>query len=153
MKKVSLFILAILVMLAFAGCSSSKPDKIAYINMEDVLANSQWAKQLEQELVDIGNDLEVKYNEKQNELSADENEEENKELDQISQEYLENKQRLEGLLNQEITEIIDRIAEEENISTVLYSGTVYYGGSDITEEVINILDERYIEAGESTDGQ
>ncbi len=153
MKKACLFILAIIVLLVFAGCSSSKPDKLAYINMEDVLTNSQWAKQLEQELVDIGNDLEAKYNQKQNELSADENEEEGKELDKISQEYLENKQRLERLLNQEITEIIDRIAEEENISTVLYSRTVYYGGSDITEEVIRILDESYLEGGESTDGQ
>jgi len=104
MRKVYLFILAILVLLLLAGCSTPEPDKIAYLNMEVVLETSQRAQQLSQELVDIGNDLELQYNEKQSELSDEENQEE--ELDKISQEYLQNKQRLEGLLNQEINEII-----------------------------------------------
>jgi len=149
MKKAYLFTLAILVLLLLAGCSTPEPDKIAYMNMDKVLDNSQRAQQLTQELVNIGNELEIQYNEKQSQISGEDNEEE--ELDKISQEYLDNKQRLEGVLNQEINEIISEIAEEKNISTVLYYETVYYGGIDITEKVISILDERYIDGGESTD--
>ena len=150
MKKIYLFVLIISIILIVTACST-RPEKIAFMNMEMVLNNSQRAQQLGQELQDIGNQLEVRYQEVQEEFSGDEEGE--AELDKISQEYMDNKQRLEGLLNEEINEIIAEIAENENISTVLYKETIYYGGIDITEEVINKLDERYVEGGETTDGQ
>lgn len=150
MKKVHLFILIVSIILIFVGCST-RPEKIALLDMEKVLSNSKRAQRLRQELEDIGNDLEIKYQKKQKEVSEDEKVEE--ELDKISQEYLDNKQRLEELLNQEINDIIAEIAEKDNFSTVLYNETIYYGGFDITEEVIKKLDERYIEGGETTDGQ
>lgn len=151
MKKTYLFILAILTLLVLAGCSTPEPEKIAFLNMEKILDDSYRAQQLTEKLVDIGNDLEVKYNQKQKELGKGKDGEE--ELDRISQEYLDNKQRLEGLLNQEITDIISEVAGEKNISTVLYDETIYYGGLDITDEVIQRLDERYKEGVEAADEQ
>ncbi|MFP4017394.1 MAG: hypothetical protein ACLFUI_10230 [Halanaerobiales bacterium] len=155
MKKLSLFILVIMTFLVLAGCSTPQPDKVAYMNMGEVVDYSQRAQEITQELADIGNELEIKYQQIQHELADEENNDENDEveLDRISQEYLDHKRRLEGLLNQEINEIIEEIAERDNISTVLYSESVYFGGEDITQEVIDKLDERYSEGGESTDGQ
>jgi len=79
-------------------------------------------------------------------------EEGKEELDLISQEYLDNRQRLENSLNNELYEAIREVAEEEGISIVLYRESVYFGGEDITGRVIKKLDERFIEKGESNNG-
>lgn len=150
LKKFSFLILMIvIIILLAAGCSTDRTEKIALLEIETLLQNSKRARQLEAELVDIGQRLEEKYLEKEAGLSPEEGKEE---LDQISQEYLDNKQRLESSLNEELYEAIREVAEEEGISIVLYKESVYFGGEDITEKVINKLDERFVEKGESDNG-
>ncbi|MFP4661359.1 MAG: OmpH family outer membrane protein [Halanaerobiales bacterium] len=150
MKKVSLLIIATITLLLLAGCSTPQPDQVAYLNMEEVVDDSQRAQEITKELADIGDELEIRYQETREEIAEGEEDEETEEqLDSLSREYLDHKRRLEGVLNQEINEIIAEIAERDNISTVLYSESVYFGGVDISQEVIERLDERYNEGGES----
>lgn len=150
LKKFSFLILMIvIIILLAAGCSTDRTEKIVLLEIETLLQNSKRARQLEAELVDIGQRLEEEYLEKEAGLSPEEGKEE---LDQISQEYLDNKQRLESSLNEELYEAIREVAEEEGISIVLYKESVYFGGEDITEKVINKLDERFVEKGESDNG-
>jgi len=132
-----------------AGCSTEKTEKIALLDIEALLQNSKRARQLETELLDIGQRLAEDYMDKEAGLSVEEGKEE---LDLISQEYLDNRQRLENSLNNELYEAIREVAEEEGISIVLYRESVYFGGEDITGRVIKKLDERFIEKGESNNG-
>ncbi|NLJ84586.1 MAG: hypothetical protein GX336_06730 [Halanaerobiaceae bacterium] len=150
LKKISLLILMIsVIVLAMAGCSTEKTEKIALLDIEALLQNSKRARQLETELLDIGQRLAEDYMDKEAGLSVEEGKEE---LDLISQEYLDNRQRLENSLNNELYEAIREVAEEEGISIVLYRESVYFGGEDITGRVIKKLDERFIEKGESNNG-
>lgn len=150
MKKFSFYILLIVVIiLALAGCSKEKTEKIALLDIDALLQNSERAQQLQTELLNIGQRLEAEYLKKEAELSPEEGQEE---LDLISQEYLDHKQRLENNLNEELNQAIREVVEEEGISIVLYRESVYYGGEDITDKVNEKLDENFKEKGESNNG-
>ncbi|HHU92063.1 MAG TPA: OmpH family outer membrane protein [Halanaerobiaceae bacterium] len=150
MKKFSFYILLIVVIiLALAGCSKEKTEKIALLDIDALLQNSERAQQLQTELLNIGQRLEAEYLKKEAELSPEEGQEE---LDLISQEYLDHKQRLENNLNEELNQAIREVVEEEGISIVLYRESVYYGGEDITDKVSEKLDENFKEKGESNNG-
>lgn len=149
MKKLKFLFLIVLTIVILAGCSTSRPEKIGLLDMETVLQNSERAQYLQNELLDIGNELEIQYQKKEEELSG---EEDNQELDRIYQEYMDNKQRLETSLNNELNEIITEVSEEEELGIVLYNETVYFGGTDITEKVINRLDEKYNGGGDTNNG-
>ncbi|MFW6021988.1 MAG: OmpH family outer membrane protein [Halanaerobiaceae bacterium] len=149
MKKIFILFLIIISLVLFVGCSTSQPGKVALIDMATLTEESARAEQLEQELIDIGNRLEVEYNQLKEEQSDSENREE---LDKVSQEYQENKNRLESGLNQEIRTVLDELSGEENIEIVLFSDSIYYGGVDITDEVIVRLDEKYSDGGETSGG-
>ncbi|MFY9496580.1 MAG: OmpH family outer membrane protein [Halanaerobiales bacterium] len=150
MKKFSFYILLIVVIiLALAGCSKEKTGKIALLDIDALLQNSERAQQLQTELLNIGQRLEAEYLKKEAELSPEEGQEE---LDLISQEYLDHKQRLENNLNEELNQAIREVVEEEGISIVLYRESVYYGGEDITDKVSEKLDENFKEKGESNNG-
>lgn len=146
MKKRIVVGLIITLIFVLAGCSTSRPQTIGVMDMELVLKKSQRAGELQQELMAIGNELEEEYNQKKEELSAEKGEEE---LDKIYQEYLDNKERLENKLNQEINRVITEISREQDIDIVISSDQVYFGGVDITEEVIKRLDKGPEKGGES----
>lgn len=146
MKKRIVVGLIITLILVLAGCSTSRPQTIGVMDMELVLKKSQRAGELQQELMAIGNELEEEYNQKKEELPAEKGEEE---LDKIYQEYLDNKERLENKLNQEINRVITEISREQDIDIVISSDQVYFGGVDITEEVIKRLDKGPKKGGES----
>jgi len=119
--------------LILSGCATSRVEKIGIMDMNRILQESQQAGELQQELLSIGDELEERYNQ-----TAEKGQEE---LDKIYQEYLDNKERLELKLNEKINIIVDEITEEQNIDIVLVKEQVYYGGIDITGQIINRLDE------------
>lgn len=112
--------------------------KMGVMNLQQVLEDSSRAQEMHKELLELGNKLEVDYNAREDEMSSDKN---NEELDEIYQEYMEHKHFLEYNLNQEIKRVIEDIALEEEIDLVIESEGVFYGGVDITEQVITELDE------------
>jgi outer membrane protein len=127
------FAMIIGMILILSGCATSRVEKIGIMDMNRILQESQRAGELQQELLSIGDELEERYNQ-----AAEKGQEE---LDKIYQEYLDNKGRLEHKLNEEINIIVDEITEEQNIDIVLIKEQVYYGGIDITGQIINRLDE------------
>lgn len=139
MRRFIILFLIVTTSFLLAACSPEPPDKVGILDMDRVLQESERAQKMQQELLDIGNRLESEYQEKKEELSEDDGEEE---LDRIYQEYQTNKQRLESGLNKEITDIIGEIAASKKLGVVIFKNSVYYGGVDITEEVITNLDKK-----------
>ncbi|AZO93963.1 OmpH family outer membrane protein [Halocella sp. SP3-1] len=121
-----------------AGCTSRSPE-IAVLDIEEVLARSRRAQELQEELLNIGNTLEEEYSQQEDE------EEDQNHLERVYQEYLSNKQRLENSFNEEVKVVIEEIRKDKNIDTVLYKDSVYYGGLDITEKLVEMLDSKYDE--------
>ena len=73
MKKKVLGLL-IIITVFLAGCSTPV-EKIAVMDMGRVLQESQQARQLQQELLEVGERLEEEYNQKEDELAEEEGEE------------------------------------------------------------------------------
>lgn len=137
LKKIILLCI-IISFLLLAGCTSRSPE-IAVLDIEEVLARSRRAQELQEELLNIGNTLEEEYSQQEDK------EEDQDRLEQVYQEYLTNKQRLENSFNGEVKVLIEEIRKDKNIDTVLYKDSVYYGGIDITEELVEMLDSKYDE--------
>lgn len=149
MKKAIICILLILLIPLIAACSNQSQEKIGVLDMEKILSSSQRAEKLQQELLDIGNRLEVEYNQKKENLSGEQEEEE---LDRVYSEYMNNKERLEKQLNQEVDQILVKIVEEKKLDVIVKKGDIYYGGLDITGEVIEELDKELTEGGAGNNG-
>ncbi|MTI59222.1 MAG: OmpH family outer membrane protein [Firmicutes bacterium] len=137
LKKIILLCIIISFVL-LAGCTSRSPE-IAVLDIEEVLARSRRAQELQEELLNIGNSLEEEYSQQEDE------EEDQNHLERVYQEYLSNKQRLENSFNEEVKVVIEEIRKDKNIDTVLYKDSVYYGGIDITEKLVEMLDSKYDE--------
>ncbi|QTL96889.1 hypothetical protein GM661_02310 [Iocasia frigidifontis] len=137
LKKIILLGISISFVL-LAGCTSRSPE-IAVLDIEEVLARSRRAQELQEELLNIGNTLEEEYSQQEDE------EEDQNHLERVYQEYLSNKQRLENSFNEEVKVVIEEIRKDKNIDTVLYKDSVYYGGLDITEKLVEMLDSKYDE--------
>jgi len=151
MKKRGSLIIGIILLFALmflSGCDMFQTRKVGVLNMDLVLNTSQRAIELQQELYEIGNTLEEEYSQQNEEEVNEDDENEQDQLDRLYGEYLTNKQRLESEFNQEINEILEEITAEEKLDIVIDKDTVYSGGIDITDEVIELLDERYAGGGE-----
>jgi len=148
LKKIILISIFIILLVIMTGCTAEQP-KIGMLDMERVLKESERAKELKDKLAEVGEDLEKNYEQKEKELSGENKEEE---LDSIYMEFLDNKQKLEGQLNQEINSILEEISESENLEIILYKKYIKYGGLDITESVIEKVDNKYAKGGNIEDG-
>ena len=141
MKKIIFIsiIISITSLILISGCTPQE-SKVGVLNMEKVLNESKRAEQLRDELSEIGTNLEKEYEEKEKDLESDSKEEE---LDKIYQQFLQNKENLEGELNKEVSKVLETIAQEKNLDVVLLKQYVQFGGQDVTEETIKELDEKY----------
>ncbi len=143
-KKLSIvLILIIIALISYYNFYTTEP-KVGVINMNQLLEESKRAQQLQTELEKTGKELEEKY-EGSNENKESTSEQEN----QIYTEFAQNKQKIEQKLNNEINTVIGEINSDNQYSVILYKNKVYFGGEDITSQVINQLDQKYTEADEN----
>ena len=143
MKKTIIILSVLSIIILISGCEKlpqlSQPE-IGILDMELVLDQSKRARQLTEELSEIGSGLEKDY-------EKERQEEDKEELDRIYQQFLNNKKRVEDKLNDEVKNVLKEISKEENLGIVLYKKSVRVGGIDITDKTIELLDKTYFEGG------
>lgn len=61
------------------------------------------------------------------------------------------KEELEEKLNNELNTVLGEISEEKELDIILYKDKSYYGGIDITSEVVEIIDEKYYEQNDGAE--
>ncbi|MCF8002438.1 MAG: OmpH family outer membrane protein [Halanaerobiales bacterium] len=139
-KKLSIvLILIIIALITYYNFYTTEP-KVGVINMNKLLTESKRAQELQADLEETGQELEEKY-ENTNGSNSNSAEQEN----QIYAEFAQNKQEIEQKLNNEIDTVIEEINKDNQYSVILYKNKVYFGGEDITDHVINRLDQKYTE--------
>jgi len=140
-KKLSIILILIIIGLTAYYNFYSTEKQIAIIDMERLIKDSERANQLKILLEKKGEEL-------KEEFENNDNQAENEEIDenQINIKYTQEKQEIEDQLNREIEQVIKEINQSNKYSVVLYKNKVYYGGKDITNEVVQLLDEKYYEA-------
>jgi Skp family chaperone for outer membrane proteins len=147
MKKRLVYIILFAIILVLSSCAAS-PSRVGVVDMDLILEESERALNMQKELSEIGSKLENDYNKIEDDLSTQNREEE---LDKIYKEFLDNKQRLEEQLTQEIKDVINDIANSSNLDIVIDKKNVYCGGIDITQEAIENLD-KVSEGGAGSNG-
>ena len=143
-KKISIILALIIIALVAYFNFYTTEKKIGVIDMNQLLAESQRAAELQSNLEERGKELEKKY-ENLNSEDVDLEKKEN----QISMEYAQAKQEIEKQLNNEIDQVINELNQNNEYQVILYKNKVYYGGEDITDRVIKLLDEKYSEVDEN----
>lgn len=61
------------------------------------------------------------------------------------------KEELEKELNEELNTVLEEISQEKELDIILYKDKSYYGGIDITSEVIDKIDEKYYEENDGAE--
>ena len=123
-KKIAVFSIVLAFSLLLVSCSFQEETKIGVMSMNQVLNQSQRAQELQTELEN--------YN----------NQEQNFEV---------RKEELEEKLNNELNTVLGEISEEKELDIILYKDKSYYGGIDITSEVIDKIDEKYYEENDGAE--
>src|SRR6056297_1957582 len=110
MKRTIAILILIIVIFSFSACEK-QDSVIAVMDMDKVLKQSKYAVSLQNNLTELGQGLEEKYNQKKEEISGEKKQEE---LDKIYQQFLQSKQSYEGKLNEEIKIELEKLAKEMN---------------------------------------
>ncbi|HKL75663.1 MAG TPA: hypothetical protein VJ881_06315 [Halanaerobiales bacterium] len=123
-KKIAVFSIILAFSFLLVSCSFQEETKIGVMSMNQVLNESQRAQELQTELENFSN------------------KEENFEV---------RKEELEEKLNNELNTVLGEISEEKELDIILYKDKSYYGGIDITSEVVEIIDEKYYEQNDGAE--
>jgi len=125
-KKIAVFSIVLAFSFLLVSCSFQEETKIGVMSMNQVLNQSQRAQELQTELENFSD------------------EEENFEV---------RKEELEKKLNNELNTVLGEISEEKELDIILYKDKSYYGGIDITSEVVDKIDEKYYEVNDGAENE
>ncbi|NLK07705.1 MAG: OmpH family outer membrane protein [Firmicutes bacterium] len=109
---------------------------VGVIDIGQVIAQSPLAQRYENELADKYKELQDQLEQERTDLDDEERQEKEKEL---TTEYLNLKQELEGKLEKQIDEALISIMKESNLGVIVYKESVRRGGVDVTPDVVKAL--------------
>ena len=133
----------IILVVAVSGCSYLQPEpeirtetkiekvKVAVVNRDKVWLKSEKGQQYQQQ-------LEEKMKQLQN--NSDGEEQDFKQQQEVMSKMNKLQQKTRNKFKQEIQKAIEKIMDRENYDIVLDKNKVKYGGKDITQKVIAVLD-------------
>ena len=130
-------ILVIISIFLISGCSL-RENKVGILNMEKVIQESRRAAQLKSELSQTGSSLKKEY-----EKTAAAGESQPQKLNQVYQQFLKNRESLQGQLKKEVKQVLSELAQKKNLDVVLRARYTQFGGLDITPETISLLDKKF----------
>lgn len=125
-KKIAVFSIVLAFSFLLVSCSFEEETKIGVMSMNEVLEKSQHSQKLQSELENFSS------------------EEQNFEV---------KKEELENKLNEELNTVLGEISEEKELDIILYKDKSYYGGIDITSDVVDRIDEKYHEQSDGADDE
>lgn len=137
MRKNLVFLILFVTILLFQGCRKNNQldnqDKIGVVNIEQVKQSNTY-KNIEKQIEGIKKDMEQKLKD----LSKTKNTENLEYF--LSTNFKEKKEKLYQEFNEKLIKSIYYTANKEKIGLVVSYDTLPYGGTDITQKVIENLD-------------
>lgn len=133
-KATSLALIAVLVLLSTGGCRNE--ETFGVLDIQKVIDGAPLAREYQEQLDRRGKEIEDEFLKDSQDLSE---EEKMARQQEAYQKYVGIKQEMEEKLNEKIEEAVRNVAEEKNLTAVLYKQAVRYGGVDVTQAVIEEL--------------
>ncbi|MDO4560503.1 MAG: OmpH family outer membrane protein [bacterium] len=137
MKKTAALLLAIAALFAFGAISYAADDKVGYVDDMGVLQQFSKFQQAQKQLDELGK-------KKSNAAKAafDKESDEKKKSTIVQNLQLEMREEEAKLMNpvlKEVNDTIAKVAKQKGVTIVVNKVLVYYGGIDLTQDVINAL--------------
>ncbi len=135
MKKTAALLLAIAALFAFGAISYAADDKVGYVDDMGVLQQFSKFQQAQKQLDELGK-------KKSNAAKAafDKESDEKKKRTIVQNLQLEMREEEAKLMNpvlKEVNDTIAKVAKQKGVTIVVNKVLVYYGGIDLTPDVIN----------------
>lgn len=137
MKKVVLLVLASLFLALFASFASAAEDKLGFVDEMYVLSQFPKFKEAQAQLDSI-----AKKKSNAAKEAFDKETDDKKKANIVQNMQLELREEEAKILTpvlKEITAAIEKVAAAKGVTVVVNKGVVFYGGIDLTEDVIAML--------------
>ena len=137
LKKVLVLSLVALAAVAFTGTMASAADTIGVIDSQGIISKHPAFENAAKQLQEIG-----KQKESEAKAAADKETDPAKKAQVVQAKRMElarEEQRLMEPIFKDCQEAVRVIAKKKNVTLVLEKASVYYGGVDITEDVVQQL--------------
>lgn len=116
--------------------SANQNMQIGVIDMTRVMKESPIMKGFQEELNQKGKELTENLESEKTQLNPDEFKQKQKDA---YAEFLKFKQGLESKMDANLKDALEKIAQEKNLTVILYKNTVQLGGVDVTSDIIKTL--------------
>ncbi|WP_455596367.1 OmpH family outer membrane protein [Cloacibacillus porcorum] len=137
MKKTAALLLAIAALFAFGAISYAADDTVGYVDDMGVLQQFSKFQQAQKQLDELGK---KKSNAAKAAFDKESDEKKKSEIVQNLQfEMREEEAKLMNPVLKEVNDTIAKVAKRKGVTIVVNKALVYYGGIDLTQDVVNAL--------------
>lgn len=137
MKKTAALLLAIAALFAFGAISYAADDIVGYVDDMGVLQQFSKFQQAQKQLDELGK---KKSNTAKAAFDKESDEKKKSEIVQNLQfEMREEEAKLMNPVLKEVNDTIAKVAKQKGVTIVVNKALVYYGGIDLTQDVVNAL--------------
>ncbi|MCK8824563.1 OmpH family outer membrane protein [Fuchsiella alkaliacetigena] len=136
-KRKAVLLIILVVFLSLLGACQVEEKEIGVIDMEALVNSSVYIQNYQEALDYQLEELQVEYTSQLEELEDQEEIEQKREEAYAKSQEIKEEMELE--VKEQIQEAIAKIAQEKNLEVVLKKSELHYGGVDITEQVLEIL--------------
>ncbi len=135
MKKTAALLLAIAALFAFGAISYAADDTVGYVDDMGVLQQFSKFQQAQKQLDELGK---KKSNAAKAAFDKESDEKKKSEIVQNLQfEMREEEAKLMNPVLKEVNDTIAKVAKQKGVTIVVNKALVYYGGIDLTQDVVN----------------
>ena len=137
MKKTAALLLAIAALFEFGAISYAADDTVGYVDDMGVLQQFSKFQQAQKQLDELGK---KKSNAAKAAFDKESDEKKKSEIVQNLQfEMREEEAKLMNPVLKEVNDTIAKVAKQKGVTIVVNKALVYYGGIDLTQDVVNAL--------------
>lgn len=137
MKKTAALLLAIAALFAFGAISYAADDTVGYVDDMGVLQQFSKFQQAQKQLDELGK---KKSNAAKAAFDKESDEKKKSEIVQNLQfEMREEEAKLMNPVLKEVNDTIAKVAKQKGVTIIVNKALVYYGGIDLTQDVVNAL--------------
>ena len=133
MKKYVALLLAVVALFAAGAASYAAEDVVGYV--DDMMVLQQYSKfeQARKQLNDLSNAAKAAFDKETDEKKK------NEIVQNLQLEMREEEAKIMTPILKEVNETIAKVAKKKGVTIVVNKALVYYGGTDLTQDVINAL--------------
>ena len=137
MKKTAVLLLALAALFAFGAISYAAEDKVGYVDDMGVLKQYSKFQQAQSQLDEIGK---KKSNAAKAAFDKEKDEKKKSQIVQTLQlEMREEEAKLMNPILKQVSETVAKVAKQKGVTIVVNKVLIYYGGLDLTPDVIKAL--------------